>query len=80
MKGTTHSEIKVFYKELHSSMGIVRMEEVEDNNGCIKPHLRGVCEKSFIGVKKSYWASQYQKEVITLTNIMMPEMLTVLAC
>ena len=89
MKGTTHSELKVFYKELHRSRGIVRMEEEEDYISCSKPHLSGVSEKLFIGVKKSYGAevvdsvvevaSEYQKEVISLTNIMMPELQNVLA-
>ena len=52
MKGTTHSEFKVFYKELHSIMGIVWIKEKEDYISCSTPHLRGVSKKLFIGVKK----------------------------
>ena len=90
MKDTTHSELMVFYTELHRSMGIVRMEEEEDYISCSKPHLRGVSEKLFVGVKKFYGvevvdsvvevASEYQKEVISLTNIIIPKLQTVLVC
>lgn len=85
-KGATHTQLKHFYKDLHKSMG----EQVkEDYIKFSEPQLNGVSEELFIGVKKNYGegvlkvvsevGELHKEEVYKLTNLMLPELRTVLA-
>jgi hypothetical protein len=85
-KGATHSQLKQFYKDLYTSMGALVKE---DYFTLPKPQLNGVSEELFSGVKQNYGevvleavievAGQHKEEVTKLTNLMMPEIRTVLA-
>ena len=85
-KGATHSELKKFYKTLHTSLG-----ETASNIfiSFEKPQFGGVSDKLFNAVKKSYGedvlmsvtdvAEQHKGEVMKLTKLLLPEMRKVLA-
>ena len=85
-KGSTHSSLKKFYKELHSSMGNAVTDEFVL---LTKPCLGGISEDLFKEVKMSYGedivdavaqvVSDNTDEVIKLANLMLPELRTVLA-
>ena len=85
-KGATHSELKVFYKDLHTSLG----KSVEGSFiSFAKPEFSGVSEELFGAIKKSYGeevlmsvsevGEQYKEEVMQLAKLMLPEMRKVLA-
>ena len=85
-KGATHSELKEFYKNLHTSLG----ESVGDSFTSFSgPEFSGVSEDLFKAVKESYGedvllsvaevASQHKEEVMKLSKLMLPEMRKVLA-
>ena len=85
-KGATHSALDKFYKGLHTSLG----QPVTDAFiTFIKPEYAGVSEELFSGVKENYGkevlkvvselAEDHIEDVRKLTNLMLPELQTVLA-
>lgn len=85
-KESTHSTLKIFFKNLYKSMD----EEVTENffTFC-KPEYEGVSEELLGGVKESYGeevletvtrlAKEYEMEVVKLAGLMLPELREVLA-
>ena len=88
-KGTKHSDLKKFYKDLHRTMVYVKEEEQEEYTSCTKPYLEGVSMELFSGVKSTYGmkvvetvvdvAKECKSEVVNLTNLMVPELKIFLA-
>ena len=85
-KGATHSKLGTFYKAIYSSMDCRLASEFF----CFsRPQFEGVGQDLFNGVKKSYGeevldavssiAKKCDEEVITLANLCLPELRTVLA-
>ena len=85
-KGATHSKLSTFYKAIYSSMDCSLASEFF----CFSsPQFEGVGQDLFNGVKRSYGeevldavsniAKKCDEEVITLANLCLPELRTVLA-
>ena len=85
-KGATHSSLIKFYKDLHTSLG---QPVTNAFITFIKPEYAGVSEELFSGVKEDYGkemlkavsdlAEDHIDDVRKLTNLMLPELQTVLA-
>ena len=85
-KGATHSALIKFYKDLHTSLG---QPVTNAFITFIKPEYAGVSEELFSGVKENYGkevlkavsdlAEDHIDDVRKLTNLMLPELQTVLA-
>jgi hypothetical protein len=86
-KGATHTELKVFYQELHSSLVKTKVDSTFLTlTNAIFP---GVSNDLFKGVKKSYGnkvlevvtevAEEQAEDVMILINHMLPELATTLA-
>ena len=85
-KGATHSSLKTFYRDLHSSMS----QPVSAEFFMFKePAFLGVSKDLFDRIKESYGLSvvdsvtqvsdQYKEEMVKVINLMLPELRTVLA-
>ena len=85
-KGATHTQLREFYKGLHTGMG----QPISDDFArFIKPEYPGVTDELFTGVKKNYneevlssvtdIAEEHIDEVRKLANLMLPHLQTVLA-
>jgi hypothetical protein len=85
-KTSTHSSLKVFFKDLYTSMD----KDVSDNFFSFeKPEYNGVSEELLEGVKESYGlevldnvtrvAEEYRTEVVKLAELTVPELREVLA-
>ena len=85
-QGATHSQLKVFYKQLYVSM---ETPVTGDFFKLEKPKFDGVSKEWFEGVKKSYTkevvdaisesGTQYEEHCVKPANFIMPELRTVLA-
>ena len=85
-KDTTHTQLKEFYKGLHTALG---NPISDDFTKFIKPEYPGISNDLFNGVQKTYKAEVLQsvsvladehiEEVQKLTNLMLPHLQTVLA-
>ena len=85
-QGATHSQLKVFYKQLYVSM---ETPVTGDFFKLEKPKFEGVSKELFEGVKESYMkevvgaisesGTQYKEHCVKLANFIMPELRTVLA-
>ena len=85
-KGATHSALIKFYKDLHTSLG---QPVTNAFITFINPEYAGVSEELFSGVKENYGkevlkavsdlAEDHIDDVRKLTNLMLPELQTVLA-
>ena len=82
----THTQLREFYKGLHAGLG---QPMSDDFTSFISPEFPGVSDDLFLGVKENYkeevlnavseLAAEHIEEVRKLTNLMLPEMQTVLA-
>ena len=85
-KGATHTGLKNFYKDLHSSMDKCVSEQFFSFSG---PEFLGVSEELFEGIKKSYGVSVLKSvtdvamdclnDSVMLVTLIVPELRTVLA-
>lgn len=85
-KGATHSKLGTFYKAIYTSMNTTVSSDFFSFSS---PQFEGVGQDLFKGVKKSYGedvlvavmniAREYEEEVVSLANLCLPELRTVLA-
>ena len=85
--GTTHSDLKVFYKELYNSLVHTKVDSNSLN--LIRPMFPGVSEEMFKAVKQSYGekvvdavvevAEEQGEDVVILLNHILPELAITLA-
>ena len=86
-KGTTHSMLSIFYKDLFNTLSTKKV--TEDFINMIEPFFPGISADLFSGVKKSYGekvlksvvavGQEYTVDVVYLINLMLPELSRCLA-
>ena len=84
-RDATHTELRDFYKCLHTSLG---KPISEDYTKFTNPEFPSVSKELFTGVKKNYkaevldsvsgLAEEYMEEVVKLANLMLPHLQTAL--